>query len=50
MLRVGIFKKLVGFEFFVKVKEICQRFLEKLKDVDNFFEYELGVFNMVVLL
>lgn len=50
MLRVGISKKLAGSELFAKVKETCQRLLEKPKDADNLFEHELGALNMAALL
>lgn len=50
MLRVGISKKLAGSELFTKVKETCQRLLEKPKDADNLFENELGALNMAALL
>nr|KAF6371220.1 zinc finger CCCH-type containing 13 [Myotis myotis] len=50
MLRVGISKKLAGSELFTKVKETCQRLLEKPKDADNLFEHELGALNMAALL
>uniref|UniRef100_G3UIR7 Zinc finger CCCH-type containing 13 n=1 Tax=Loxodonta africana TaxID=9785 RepID=G3UIR7_LOXAF len=52
MLRVGISKKLAGSELFTKVKETCQRVLEKpkAKDADSLFENELGALNMAALL
>lgn len=50
MLRVGLSKKLAGSEIFTKVKETCQRLLEKPKDADNLFEHELGALNMAALL
>lgn len=50
MLRVGISKKLAGPELFTKVKETCQRLLEKPKDADSLFEHELGALNMAALL
>lgn len=50
MLRVGISKKLAGSELFTKVKETCQRVLEKPKDADSLFEHELGALNMAALL
>lgn len=50
MLRVGISKKLAGSELFTKVKETCQRLLEKPKDTDSLFEHELGALNMAALL
>lgn len=50
MLRVGISKKLAGPELFTKVKETCQRLLEKPKDTDSLFEHELGALNMAALL
>lgn len=50
MLRVGISKKLAGSELFTKVKETCQRLLEKPKDADSLFEHELGALNMAALL
>lgn len=50
MLRVGLSKKLAGSEIFTKVKETCQRLLEKPKDAENLFEHELGALNMAALL
>lgn len=50
LLRIGISKKLAGSELFTKVKETCQRLLEKPKDADNLFEHELGALNMAALL
>lgn len=50
MLRVGISKRLAGPELFTKIKETCQRVLEKPKDAENLFEHELGALNMAALL
>lgn len=41
MLRVGISKKLAGSELFTKVKETCQRLLEKPKGSSFYFDYIL---------
>ncbi|KYO24002.1 zinc finger CCCH domain-containing protein 13 isoform B [Alligator mississippiensis] len=49
MLRVGISKRLAGPELFTKIKETCQRVLEKPKDTENLFEHELGALNMAAL-
>lgn len=38
MLRVGISKKLAGSELFTKVKETCQRLLEKPKGNSFYFD------------
>uniref|UniRef100_A0A670ZCT8 Zinc finger CCCH-type containing 13 n=2 Tax=Pseudonaja textilis TaxID=8673 RepID=A0A670ZCT8_PSETE len=50
MLRVGISKQLAGPQLFTKIKETCQRSLEKPKDAESLFEHEFGALNMAALL